>query len=232
MNLKALHKISYGMYVVTTRMGERINGQIANAVMQTTSEPATVAVCLNKKNLTHEFILASRIFTISVLSTEASMALIGNFGYKSGRDADKFDGINYHNGTMGAPIVTDNAIAYIECELLDHFDAGTHTIFLGKVVDADILADGEPMTYAFYHIVKGGISPKNAPTYIKPDDDLEKTTEAKMRRYQCTVCGYIYDPAKGDPIWNIEPGTPFDELPYNWVCPICGADKSAFKPVE
>jgi len=232
MNPTALQKISYGMYIVTSRSGDKSNGQIANAVMQTTSEPATVAVCINKQNLTHEFIISSEVFVVSLLHIEAPMSLISKFGYKSGRDIDKFEGITYRKGITGAPIVMDNAIAYLECQLIDQFDAGTHTIFVGKVLDADILADGEPMTYAFYHLVKGGVSPKNAPTYIKPNESTAKSVKSQDPKYQCMICGYIYDPARGDRDSGVEPNTPFDRLPHSWVCPICGADRSAFKQIE
>jgi rubredoxin len=94
------------------------------------------------------------------------------------------------------------------------------------VVDADIIKDDEPMTYAYYREIKGGKSPKTAPTYIK--EELKKEVGI-MQKYKCTVCGYVYDPEKGDPDSGIKPGTPFEELPDNWVCPVCGADKSLFE---
>jgi flavin reductase (DIM6/NTAB) family NADH-FMN oxidoreductase RutF len=94
------------------------------------------------------------------------MTFIGHFGYHSGRDLDKFDGIAHQQGRTGAPIVTQHAVGYLEAEVTDSMDAGTHTLFLGRVVDAASLEPGDPMTYAYYHHVKGGKSPKTAPTYI------------------------------------------------------------------
>ncbi len=233
MNEKTLHKISYGLYIVSSKKGDKFNGQIANTVFQTTAEPPMVAVCINKKNLTHEFIKKSKIFTISILSKETPMKFIGLFGFRSGRDLDKFKDVNYKSGAAGVPIVLDNTIGYLECEVISSMDAKSHTLFLAKVLDAEIIKDGEPMTYSYYHEVKGGISPKTAPTYIKNEKIKEKPKmEVKMAKYKCTVCGYIYDPEKGDPDSGIKPGTPFEELPEDWVCPECGVGKDEFEKVE
>ena len=166
MNTKTLYKISYGLYVVSSKMGEKINGQIANTVFQITSQPPTIAVSINKENLTHEFIERSKVFTISILSEETPMKFIGHFGFKSGKELNKFKDVNYKVGVTGAPIVLENAIGYLEAELTNTLDAGTHTVFIGKVLDAEIINDKEPMTYAYYHKVKGGKAPKTAPTYI------------------------------------------------------------------
>ena len=232
MNPKALPKISYGMYVVCSKNDGHYYGQIANTVVQTTAEPAMVAVCLNKKNLTHDFVEASRVVTISVLSTETPMEFIGRFGFKSGRDIDKFEGVSTKPGVTGVPIVLDNAIAYLEAEVVASMDAQTHDVFLAKIVDADILDENaEPMTYAYYHMVKGGKSPKTAPTYIKEQPKKKQAEPAPeaAAKWECTVCGYIYDPAVGDPDGGIEPGTAFEDIPDDWTCPICGAAKSEFK---
>ncbi|MBA7580406.1 High molecular weight rubredoxin [subsurface metagenome] len=131
-------------------------------------------------------------------------------------------------GVTKAPIVTDHTLAYLEAKLLQEVDAGTHSIFIGEVVGAEIIGEGEPMTYAYYHQVKRGTTPKTAPSYIAE----QKETSAKMVKYRCTVCDYVYDPELGDPDGGIEPGTPFGKLPDNWVCPVCGAGKSEFEKVE
>jgi len=170
MNLKALHKISYGLYVVCSKKDERINGQIANAIFQVTAEPPTIAVSINKLNCTHEYIQNSRKLSISVLSEETPMKFIGTFGFKCGRDIDKFEGVKYKIGKTKIPIITDHSLAYIETKIINQIDVGTHTIFIGEVLDADILTDKTPMTYEYYHKVKGGFSPKTAPTYYKEMD--------------------------------------------------------------
>lgn len=167
MNRKALHKISYGLYVVTSRKSDRFNGQIANTVFQVTSEQATIAVSINQQNLTHEFIQESRVFAVSVLSKNTPLKFAGHFGFISGRDIDKFEGINYKVGRTGARIVLDHSVAYLEAEVIKEVDAYTHTVFIGKVADAEILTDEEPMTYAYYHLMKKGVTPEAAPTYIK-----------------------------------------------------------------
>jgi flavin reductase (DIM6/NTAB) family NADH-FMN oxidoreductase RutF/rubredoxin len=232
MNVKALYKLGYGVYVVTSRKGNQFNGQIANTVFQVTSTPPTVAVSINKNNLTWEFIKESRVFAASVLCQDTPLTFIGRFGFKSGRDTDKFEGINYKIGETGAPVVLDNAVSYLEARVKQEMDAGTHTIFLGEVVDADVITDEVCMTYDYYHQIKGGKTPKTAATYIEEKVESKKEVESGMGKYKCNVCGYVYDPEKGDPDSGIEPGTPFEALPDDWVCPVCGAEKSEFEKVD
>ncbi len=227
MNLKALNTLGYGVYVICSKDDGKFNGQIANTVFQVCSEPPTVAIAINKKNLTHDFIKKSGVFSASVLSQNTPLSFIGQFGFKSGRDIDKFAGVNHRVGETGAPIVLDNALAYLEAKVTGQMDVGTHTLFTGEVVAADILQQGEPMTYAYYHQVKRGTTPKTAPTYTAE----KKEEKSAMSKYECTVCGYIYDPAVGDPDGKIPPGVPFESLPDSWVCPVCGAAKSDFKKI-
>jgi len=229
MDLKTLHKVSYGLYIISSKNDDKINGQIANVLFQITAEPPRVAISINKQNLTHEYIKKSKVFTASILSEKAPMTLIGNFGFKSGKDVDKFKDINYKIGKTNAPIVTDSSIGYIEGKIIDSIECGTHTIFIGDVVNAEILSDDEPMTYEYYHKVKGGVSPKTAPTYMKSIDETVKREEEKMDKYVCKVCGYVYDPEKGDPDNGIDPGTKFEDIPDDWVCPICGVGKEDFE---
>ena len=167
MNSKTLHQISYGLYIVAARKGDKINGQIANTVFQITSKPPTLAVSINKENYTHEFIKESRSFVVNVLDRDTEMVFIGRFGFKCGRDIEKFDGIKHRLSQLGNPILEENSIAFLEVRVDKEVDAGTHTIFIGEVVDADIISDGEPLTYAYYHLVKKGKAPKAAPTFIE-----------------------------------------------------------------
>jgi flavin reductase (DIM6/NTAB) family NADH-FMN oxidoreductase RutF len=166
MNLNALHKIGYGMYIVGSHKDGKLNGQIANTVFQITSEPPTVAVSINKQNLTHEYIKASKVFSASMLSQAAPLPFIGGFGFKSGRDVDKLKNVNYKVGQTGSPVVTDNVTAYLEAEVIQEIDAGTHTIFIGKIVAAEIFNEEPCMTYEYYYQVKRGTTPKTAPSYI------------------------------------------------------------------
>jgi flavin reductase (DIM6/NTAB) family NADH-FMN oxidoreductase RutF/rubredoxin len=213
------------MYVITSRSGAKNNGQIANTVVQIASEPATIAVSINKQNLTHQYIQESKLFAVCVLEKETPLDFIGRFGFKSGRNLDKLAGLRLLPGRSGAPVVLDHTVAYLEAEVVGSLDCGTHTIFLGKIVDCDIVSPAEPMTYAYYHEVKRGTSPKTAPTFIKPEMDTHVPTSPK---WQCNLCAYIYNPALGDPAGGIAPGTPFEQIPENWVCPICGATKDQF----
>ncbi len=225
MNTKALFKLSYGLYIITSRKGEYINGQIANTVFQITSEPPTLAISINKKNLTWEFIKDSRVFAVSVLCNETPLSFIGQFGFKSGRDIDKFEGVNFRIGKTKAPMIIDNSTAIFEAKVTKELDVDTHTIFVGELVDADVISEKTCMTYDYYHVVKRGTTPKSAPSYVEE----KKEAGPKMDKYKCSVCGWIYDPEVGDPDGGIAPGTPFEKIPNDWKCPVCGAAKSEFE---
>ncbi len=170
MDLNALRKVSYGVYIVSSKKNDGpFNGQIANTVFQVTSEPAKIAVCINTQNLTHEFISESGVFSVSVLSRDTPMPFIGKFGFKSGRDIEKFKDVKHLNGPTGAPVVTENSVAWLDAKVVSRADVGTHTLFIGEIAGGAVLSDAEPMTYDHYHKVKGGKSPKTAPTYIQED---------------------------------------------------------------
>ncbi len=228
MNRKVLYKINYGMYVIGSKKDNRINGQIANTVFQIASDPDIIAISINKENLTHEYIQASKLFTISIIVENTDMQFIGTFGFKSGRDIDKFENIKYKLTEDGLPVLLEHSAGYLECEVIDSIDTHSHTLFIGKMINADVLNNDNPMTYAYYHKVKKGVSPKTAPTYIK--EEIKKEDD-KMKKYKCTVCGYIYDPEKGDPDSGIEPGTKFEDIPDDWVCPVCGVSKDDFEEI-
>lgn len=214
MNKNAFRQLSYGVYVVSTWDKGRAVGCTANSAMQITSDPATIAVSINHDNYTNQCIQDTGRFAISILGEHSDPGIIGTFGFKSGRDNNKFDEVESQvKGYL--PVVTD-ACAYIVCEVIDQMETATHTVFLGKVTDADVLKKDDPMTYAYYHQVIKGKSPKNAPTYI-PEEQLEKAPAETSAKYACSICGYVYD---GE--------TPFEELPEDYVCPICGQPKSVF----
>jgi rubredoxin/flavin reductase (DIM6/NTAB) family NADH-FMN oxidoreductase RutF len=227
MNAKALYSLTYGLYVVSSLKDDKINGQIANTAIQICSDPQVIAVVINRGNLTHEYIAASKFFSVSILSQDTPLNFIGGFGFKSGRDVDKFAGVAYKRGDTGTPIVLDHTLAFLEAEVINQLDIHTHTIFAGKLVDADIIKEGEPITYAYYQQVKRGTTPKTAPSYIAD----KKEEKQAMDKYQCSVCGYIYDPEKGDLDGGIKPGTRFEDIPDDWTCPVCGAAKDQFKKI-
>ena len=233
MDLTALYSINYGLYIVSSKWMDQMNGQIANTIFQITSEPPTLGISINQQNLTHSLITQSQKFTVSVLDKEAPMTLIGQFGFKSGRDIHKFENVSYIIGENGLPVVTDHIVATFELDVVAHLPIHTHTLFVGKITNATVLSKNEPMTYAYYHQVKKGLTPKNAATYQKaPETNPIKTTGGdKMSKYRCLICGYEYDPAVGDIDGGIQPGTPFEEIPDSWVCPICGASKDQFEKI-
>jgi ferric-chelate reductase [NAD(P)H] len=167
MNPKALYKISYGLYVVTSVKDGEYNGQIANTVFQVASKPILIAASLNKENLTHDYVKNSEVFAVSVLAKDTPMEFIGRFGFKSGKDFNKFEGINYKIGKTGAPIILDDTVAYVEAKVVNSVDVATHTLFIGEVVDAELLEDKEVMTYEYYHLIKGGKAPKTATVYLE-----------------------------------------------------------------
>ena len=147
--------------------------------MQLTAEPPTIAVSINRKNYTHELISTVKKFTISILDKETPMSLIGTFGFKCGRDINKMAHVSCIQSKSKIPIVTDHTIGYIEATLINQLDIGTHTIFIGEVTNTNLLTDSKPMTYEYYHEVKGGLSPKNAPTYLGVQSKNEQHKEEK-----------------------------------------------------
>ncbi len=170
-NKKALYTLSYGIYIVASVKEDEKNAQVANTVFQVSSQPPTVAVSINKQNLTHEFIKHSKLFSVTTLSQDTPLPFIGGFGFYSGRGKDKFKDINYIIGKTGCPIIIDNGVAFLEAKVIEEVDVYTHTIFVGEVKGADILKSGTPMTYSYYR-GKKGTSPKTAPTYIEGSSDF------------------------------------------------------------
>jgi flavin reductase (DIM6/NTAB) family NADH-FMN oxidoreductase RutF/rubredoxin len=220
-DFEALFRISYGLYIVCSGDKAKGNGFISNTVFQVTAEPARFAACCNKDNYTAQFIQKSGIFSVSVLHKDTSSDIFGRFGYKSGKDFDKMEGMQIRYGETGVPIVLNDAIAILECKVVQTFDVGTHFLFIGELVQSEMLNDTlEPITYLYYRQIKKGVAPKNAPTYVDKSK-LEKTaTVSAFKKFKCTACGYIYDEEKE--------GKKFADLPDDWVCPICGSEKEDF----
>ena len=232
MNIEAYFKITYGLYVVSTRLGDRLNGYVSNTVFQVTADPARFAIACSKNNHTAGMIMDSHVFSVSVLQREARADIIGAFGYRSGRDTEKFTNFNYKFGILGTPILLDDTLAWFECRVEQTLDTGSHLLFVGAVVDSDLLDPaGEPLTYAYYREVKKGKAPKNAPTYVDPEKLKQQATSAPVI-YYCTACGYEYNPAVGDPDHNVPAGTKFEDLPDDWICPVCGTEKELFARKE
>jgi len=170
MDKNTLSKLSYGVYIVASGNKERQNAFIATTVMQVTAEPAKIIIACNKNNFTAQLIRESKSFSASVIKQNYKPTTIGTFGFRSGKDFDKFaqckDFIFGNNSQT--PIVLEDCMAWFECRLIDEIDVGTHILFVGEVLDAQIIAEDEvPLTYSYYHEIKKGVTAKNAPSYIK-----------------------------------------------------------------
>ena len=202
MDNKALFNLSYGLFVVTAREGEKDNGCIINTVTQATSSPVQITIAVNKQNYTHDMILRTGSFNVSILSEKADVALFKHFGFQSGRETDKCSDeapVKFRRSENGLVYLTENANAYLSAKVKSSVDLGSHTLFIAEVTDAEVLNEEESVTYAYYH--------KN----IKPKP--EKTSEEK-KGWICTICGYIYEG---------------EVLPEDFVCPICKHPASDFK---
>ncbi len=208
-------KLSYGMYVVSSVADGKPCGCIANCAVQITAEPETFAVSINHDNYTHGAIKKSGKFALSVLSVDSSPDIIRTFGFKSGKNTDKFASAQYST-VGGLPIITDSC-GYIVCDVIDTMETPTHTVFLGKLVASELFNDAEPMTYDYYHKVIKGSSPKNAPTYVSPKAAASKPVEKPKRKFVCAICGYVYEG---------------EDLPDDLVCPICGVGAEMFAEIK
>lgn len=221
---ETLFKISYGLYIVSSGDKEKGNGFISNTVFQVTSKPARFAVGCNKDNYSSEIIEKSGLFSVSILQQETDSEIFGRFGFKSGRDFNKMEGMDIKIGETGVPIVLNDSIAYLECKVIEKIDIGTHWLFIGEVVNAETIKENvDPITYAYYHKIKKGISPKNSPTYVEKSEPETEVKATASKKYECAVCGYVYDES--------EEGKSFEDLPDDWTCPICGAGKEEFDEV-
>ncbi len=164
MNNNVFRNLSYGVYIISCKNKDKITGCTVNSIMQITSSPATIALSVNRDNFTNSCINENKKFAVSILSEKSNPLAIGTFGFRSGRDFDKFAVIE-HTFKNDLPIVKD-ACGYLICEIKEKIETSTHTLFIADVIDGDILNNETPMTYAYYHNVIKGTSPKNAPTYI------------------------------------------------------------------
>jgi len=147
MDNAAFHKMCYGMYIISSRKGDSYNGQIAISIFRATSTPPILTLSINKTNLTHEYIQASRKFSVSILAKTAPLALIELFGYKSGREVNKFDNISFKMGVLDVPIVLDHVVAYMEAKVIDVRDCITHNLFIADIVESKLVSDEEPTHY-------------------------------------------------------------------------------------
>ena len=218
MDKPLFYDVSYGMYVVTTKENNKNVGCIANTFCQITSEDQIVSISLNKNNHTNKVIKNTKRFAVSIISEDTNPDVIKKFGFYSSKDTDKFSHFECVD-VLGVPTIKENTCGCFICEVVNIVDCGTHDVFLAKVVDSKRWNNNQPMTYSYYHNVVKGKAPKNAPTYI--EEKIEKT---EGKKYKCLLCGYIYDDAKEK--------VKFEDLPDDWICPLCGTSKSNFMEIK
>lgn len=222
MDTKALHKISYGLYVVGSRLDGKDAGCIVDAFIQSTSAPdPTVILCSIQQNQTNAAIKQTGEFSISVLGTDVDPFVIGNFGFQSGRDADKWAMVPRKRA--GELPMLESAASYLRCKVTGMKELATHTVFFCDVVDA-WQGEGEPLTYGAYQkdmkakVAEAFQAHKNGDR-IPEGGKMPKSADASSAegKWVCSICGYVYNGA-----------TPFEQLPDDWKCPVCGQPKSVF----
>ena len=205
MDKKAMYKLSYGLFVLTAKEAEKDNGCIINTAIQAASEPNQLSICVNKLNYTHDMVLRTGEFTVSVLSQNAKFDLFRQFGFQSGRDVNKFENFDAcARGANGIYYITEGTNAYISVKVKKTEDLGSHTMFIGEITDMEVLSDAPSVTYAYYL------------ENIKPKSQAVGKTESGQTVWRCTICGYEYVG---------------EELPEDFVCPLCKHPASDFEKV-
>jgi len=197
----AMFKLSYGLFVLTAKDGGKDNGCIINTAMQVTSDPQRILICVNKGNYTHDMVLKTGVFNVSVLTEETPFCVFQHYGFQSGRNVNKFEdgGVRSENGLCYVPEYSN---AFISGKVITSVDCGTHTLFVADVTEAKVLSDVPSVTYTYYF---ANIKPKPQPKQ-----------EEKKKGFICKICGYIYEG---------------DELPADFVCPVCKHGAADFEPL-
>ncbi len=208
MNTKAMYKLSYGLFVLTAKVGDKINGCITNTAIQVASEPNQISFAVNKANYTHEMLMKTDACNISVISEEADFELFKHFGFQSGKDVDKFAGfMDCAPAANGVPYITKGTNAYFSIKIKQRVDLGSHTLFIGEVAEMEVLSEVPSATYSYY---QANIKPKPA--------DSKKTEEipAGQHKWRCKICGYEYVG---------------ESLPADFICPVCKHPAEDFEQV-
>ena len=203
MNRKALYDLSYGVFVLASRSGEKRNACITNTCFQAANDPTRIAISVINRNYTCDLIKESGLFCLTILSTDCSPETISRFGYQSGRDVDKFADFRPPEDENGVPYLSWMSCGYISGRVVQSLDLGSHTLFIAEVVGAEKLSDADPLTYAWYQ--------KN----LKPQPKAAEK-EKKIVGWRCKICGYVYEGPT---------------LPEDYTCPLCGHPAEDFEPV-
>lgn len=208
---KAFYQMSYGIYFISSHNDNHLAGCIVNTLTQVTSEPAKFSVAINKENDTAKTILESKLFSAMVITEGIDMDIVRTFGFQTGKDINKFEQYEVEKDTLGNPYIKKGMNARIACKVVDTLDLGTHILFIGEVMESEVISQDKTMTYDVYRNVKNGTTPKNAPSFQEP---VKKTGKVAWR---CPICGYIHEA---------------EELPEDFVCPICSQPSRVFEKIE
>lgn len=195
----AVHKLSYGLFVLTAKDGEKDNGCIINTAMQVADSPVKIAISVNKKNYTHDMIKKTGEFNLSVLTENVPFFVFQHYGFKSGRNEEKVVG-EMKRSENGIVYLTEFANAFISCKVVEEVDCVSHTMFIAEIAESQVLSNERSVTYQYYF------------DNIKP-----KPEKPKKKGYVCKICGYVYEG---------------DELPEDFICPICKHTAADFEPIE
>ncbi|MCR4891886.1 MAG: flavin reductase [Lachnospiraceae bacterium] len=209
MDNTVMFKLTYGLFVLTAADDKKANGCIINTAIQQTAEPNRVSITVNKQNYTEGLIQKSGKFNLSFIDESAEFSLFQHFGFRSGRDADKFadlDKAAYETAANGIPYIKKGCNAFMSLKVEQTIDLGSHTLFIAHVEDGENLSKNASMSYAFYH---ANVKPK--PQEVK----------SKGKVWVCKICGYVYDEDKE--------GVAFEDLPADWTCPWCKHGKQDFE---
>lgn len=203
MDNKALFKLSYGVFVLSSKSGDKVNACVTNTCIQAANDPIRIAISVLNTNLTCDYIKDSGVFSVSVLDKTCIFDTIKHFGMQSGRDVNKFEGVKLPLDLNGVPYLPWSTNSVLSAKVTESIDLGTHTLFIAEVEDMKVLSDNEPLTYADYH---KDIKPK-------PQKIDEKK---KIVGWKCKICGFVYEGEK---------------LPEDFVCPLCGHSADDFEPI-
>lgn len=203
MDNKALFKLSYGVFVLSSKSGDKVNACVTNTCIQAANDPVRIAISVLNTNLTCDYIKDSGVFSVSVLDKTCIFDTIKHFGMQSGRDVNKFEGVKLPIDLNGVPYLPWSTNSVLSAKVTESIDLGTHTLFIAEVEDMKVLSDNEPLTYADYH---KDIKPK-------PQKIDEKK---KIVGWKCKICGYVFEGEK---------------LPEDFVCPLCGHSADDFEPI-
>lgn len=206
MDTKVMHKLSYGLFVLTAKEGDKDNGCITNTAIQVASEPNQLSICVAKSNYTHDMVKRTGEFTVSIISQSANFELFKRFGFQSGKDVNKFESFEEcQRGKNGIFFITEGVNSYISVKVDKMVDLGSHTMFIGEITDMEVLNDNASATYGYYH------------SNIKPKPKAVETIEGGKTIWRCKICGYEYVG---------------EELPEDFICPICKHPASDFEKVN